>query len=251
MDRHCASVVVVSDLAEPIDRHMASLPLTEQKQVEAYPTERRRRHFILGRLAAHTAARKVLGARADCSSIEVLTAPSGQPLIGVDGMTDVLSVSLTHSGRLAAACAWFNAPDYSAGVDLERIRPTEVGQSEVAFSRRERTLLAQAPEGQTLAGLAAWTVKEAVWKALQPNRYSSPAAIEVRALSLASGRAAVKVGGKLAAGWGGAVIRAKVSRIDGPDGAYIFSVAEVAPRRASTERRTIWPGTYAQIMMVH
>jgi len=239
-------LVIVQDLAQSIDPLSAGLTSTEQRQAKAQPTERRRRHFVLGRLAAHVAVRRALGTKARHSSIEVLTGSNGEPLVQVAGVTDVVSVSLSHAGRLAVACTWLSASGYSAGVDLERTRPTEVAQSEYAFSHRERTLLSHLPEGQMLAGLAAWTVKEAVWKALWPAQCPNPAEIEIRALSLATGRAAVEVGDMFLTRFGDVVIRARVDTIDGPDGAYLLAVAEVASRKFLRHKRlltyTIQPG---------
>jgi 4'-phosphopantetheinyl transferase EntD len=154
-------------------------------------------------------------------------------LVCVDGSLDVASVSISHSGRLAIACAWLctTTRDYSVGVDIERVRTTNLAQNPYAFSHSERTLISQAQEGQTLASLAFWVAKEAVWKALRPERSMGPDAIEVRAVTLENGSAAVEVDPVLTARLGSSVLRAKIDFMAGPDGPYLLAIAEVVPGR--------------------
>jgi 4'-phosphopantetheinyl transferase EntD len=233
------AVVIVADLAQPLDVLLQGLAPAEQQQAEAHPIQRRRRHYVLGRLAAHRAVARVLGAGARHVSVEVLTELTGAPLVWIDQVAGHVSVSLAHAGRLAVACAWRNLPDvsYSAGVDLEQVRNTEVAQSRYAFSRRERMLLAHAPAGQVLAGLAAWTVKEAAWKALQPNLRAGPEMIPISALSLAQGRAKVAVPKNLLARFTAPLVRTRVGYVVGPDGPYFLALAQVMPRQCRSYRK--------------
>jgi 4'-phosphopantetheinyl transferase EntD len=233
------AVVIAADLAQPLDELLEGLTPAEQQQAVAHPIQRRRRHYVLGRLAAHRAVRRVLGARARHASVEVLTGLTGAPLVWIDRVVGHVSVSLAHAGRLAVACAWRNLPDvsYSAGVDLERVRLTEVAQSSYAFSRRERMLLSHAPAGHVLASLAAWTVKEAAWKALQPNLRAGPEMIAIRALSLAQGRAKVAVPEKFLARFAAPLVRTRVGYVVGPDGPYFLALAQVMPRPCLSYRK--------------
>jgi hypothetical protein len=184
-----------------------------------------------GQRAARLAARRALaglpGAADAC--IERLHAPGGAPVARVDGATGLVRVSVTHSAGLAGACAWIAAPGYAAGVDLERVRPTKLAENTVAFSARELALLAAAPEGAETAALAAWTVKEAVWKALQPAQPPAPALIELDGLDLAAGHA-------MAGAPGGVRVHARVRRIAGPDGPYWLAVAQLASARSVRAR---------------
>jgi 4'-phosphopantetheinyl transferase EntD len=134
---------------------------------------------------------------------------------------------------LAVACAWLIQSEerYSIGVDIERVRHTRVAQSTYAFSRRERSILGQAPEGEMVAGLAAWTVKEAVWKALRPAPPSNPVEIEITSLCLDRNIATVKIGTRLTKRLRDRTIRARVCKLDGPDGSYLMAIAEILPSR--------------------
>lgn len=217
-------IVLVPDLDRPLELLLAHLSPAEREQAEqSWPTEHRRRQFVLGRLAAHRAVRWTLAGRMRVSVVEVLTGRDGEPVVYVDGAADLASVSLAHSGRLALACAWPGAPGEGgrAGVDLERVRPTDVARSRYAFSRREREVLACAPEGAVLAGLAAWTVKEAAWKALSPTPILSPVSIEVRALNLTEGRAIAEVPPDRLQ------LSVRLGFVAGPDGPYVLSIAQL------------------------
>jgi 4'-phosphopantetheinyl transferase EntD len=128
---------------------------------------------------------------------------------------------------MAAACAWRSASDYAAGVDLEQVRETQVAQSAYPFSARERALLAHVAQGPVLAGLAGWALKEAVWKALWPRQPSSPASVQIHALSLAPPRAAASVEGRYLTRGASTPIRVRLGNIVGADGQYVLAVAEV------------------------
>jgi phosphopantetheinyl transferase (holo-ACP synthase) len=224
-------ITAVPDRMDPVAGLLLKLSESEQKQAVSYSTERGKRHFVLGRIAAHHAVALSLLERVHMSDIEVLSDTSGKPLVCVDGSLDVASVSISHSGRLAIACAWLctTARCYSAGVDIERVRTTSLAQNPYAFSRPEQALISRAKEGQTLASLAVWVAKEAIWKALRPERHIGSEAIEIRAVALKHGSAAVEVSPGLAARLGNSVPRVRLGSIIGPDGLYLLAVAEVVP----------------------
>ncbi len=227
------TVVIAPDLQLPVEAFLSQLTPEEQKRVEAQPNERGRRHFVFGRWAAHVAIRSILEAEAN-PVIEVLTGRNGEPLARVDGIADRVAVSISHSSQLAAACAWHVEPGscYSVGIDLEWKRLTGLAQSTFAFTRLERRWLARYREDQALAGLTAWTVKEAVWKALRPEQSTSPAEVEIHDLNLVSGQAVVATRGRLLKGSRTIVVQARVSTVDGPNGPYFLAIAEVAPRES-------------------
>jgi 4'-phosphopantetheinyl transferase EntD len=156
---------------------------------------RRRRHFALGRLAAARARRRL-------RDVE-------RP-----------SVAIAHSGRLAVACAWTGMA-WRFGVDLERLRPFDVGAT-YAFDRRERRLLRDAGADPIAAGIAGWVAKEAAFKALRLPPEAGPEAVALVALDVAQGRARV-VGRRK--GTRGAAFAVRLWRIARPDGEYVLGVA--------------------------
>ena len=219
-------LAIVSDPPQPSAALLPRLSPAERAEARRR-TGTAQRHFVLGRLAAHAAIRRVLRATAHHAPAEVVTGPAGEPQVRGDGTPYCLSVSISHVGRMAAACAWRSASDYAAGIDLERVRRTEVAQSGYAFSARERALLAHVTQGPVLAGLAAWAVKEAVWKALWPHQPPSPAAVQIRTLSLAPPRAAANVECRYLTHGASTPIRVRLGNIVGADGEYVLAVAEV------------------------
>ena len=145
-----------------------------------------------------------------------------------DHASDV-SVSIAHSGGLGVACAWRNSDGgcYAAGIDIEQIRSNQVFENPYAFSPREQKLLANTAEGVDIAGLAAWTVKEAVWKALGADDRIGPEAIALQSFDLGLGCAKVQVRRQLKTLLRGRQIRVgcKILKVSGD--AYVLSIAQV------------------------
>lgn len=236
-------VVLAPDGAQPVDALFADLTAAEQELANSLFPESRRRHFALGRWAAHVAVHRAIAATDDrCGVVEVVPGLHGAPQVRLDGEESPVSVSLAHSGRLAAACAWRKGVNgrLAAGVDLERVRPSKVAESEYAFSARERALLAMLPEGPRVGGLVAWTVKEAVWKALRLDQSYGPWELRIRALDLRIGQAEVGVSRRLLPRLGDAALRVRIVNVMGPDGPYFLTLAEVVSGGVASVREDDW-----------
>jgi 4'-phosphopantetheinyl transferase EntD len=231
-------IAVVPDLGQPLDTDWMRLTGAERDQARAWPTERRRRQYVFGRLAAREAIRGLLEPRTFVSFIEILSESERAPRVSVNGMLDGVLISISHSNRLAVACAWLAHSKNlaSAGIDLECLRPNEVAGSTYAFSRAERKLLGRAPEGPEIAALAAWTAKEAVWKALLAGQEIGPNAIEVKQQSLEQSCAVIQVKGPLLKRLGDSRLNVQSNRFEGPGGEYVLSLAQVT---RSESRRLI------------
>lgn len=235
------TVVVARDLEQPAGALISRLSLEERQQAEAQPTEPGSRRFALSRLAAHAAARQDLArqlpAHEENPVIEVLVGPGGEPLLSIDGAVDRLGVSISHSSRLAVACVWRlgYGDDSRAGIDLERERPTELAESPYAFTPSERRWLARIQGNPMRASLAAWTVKEAAWKALYTQQPVSPAEVQIHRFDLARGMAIAGVRGRGLNRSRRFIARACISLIEGPDGHYLLTIAEAMACSS-------WPG---------
>lgn len=216
------------------------LTRAERVEFENLPTERRKRHYLIGRMAARNAVRRLLGAAFDGTSVAILSEPDSAPCVTVDGKADEIAVSISHSGHLAVACVWPTRSRYliSAGVDLEHVRPNEVAESRYAYSRRERALLARLPEGPEILGLAGWAVKESVWKALLASQAIGPDAIDIYALSLEKGFAAVRVKRTLAETLGDAQLDVRIGIVEHSGERYVLSFAQVIASRSTLQGRS-------------
>jgi phosphopantetheinyl transferase len=242
-------IVVVRDSGQAVDEISVGLSDAEWHRLEEFRDEKRQRHFVIGRLAARLAIRRVLGPDSQKVTIEVRTAKNGAPRVLLNGRPGMISVSLSHSGRVAAACAWRTKPHnrISLGVDVERLRPSDVYSSPYAFSRRERTLLSRLPIEKSLAGITAWSVKEATWKAVAADLNCGPESIEIRSLDLNHGFADVQVSRALVQRLGRARIRAQLFFVHGPDRRYVISCAVTVQSNvpaveidAATAFRPVW-----------
>jgi enterobactin synthetase component D len=139
-----------------------SLPADEQELAVLSPraTPRRRRQFLLGRLAARIALR-----RAGCRQPPpILRGPRGEPL-----QPRAWLVSITHSGDLAAAIAAHHHRCKGLGIDLERSsRRLSLDVSRTVGLPEERTWIGNGP-GAPRRLLMLFTAKEALYKALYPR----------------------------------------------------------------------------------
>lgn len=164
--------------------------LTESERVRwlAYPAEKRRQDWLLGRAAAKQAVRAALlrGGRdpLDWLAFEIRSGPSGAPVVHADPPLE-LAVSLTHGHDRAAA--WAMPPGAAGGlpgVDLERIRARRQGTLRFYLHPPERGWIEELPLGsdrdpsdpdrppgpRDVAAIVMWALKEAAFKALQPPR---------------------------------------------------------------------------------
>lgn len=128
---------------------------TERSTYAGFPTEKRRRDWLAGRLAAKSAIRAWTAAP-QASPIEVLNDASGRPYCRVPGMESVPEVSISHcaQGGVGAASSG------RIGVDWEPIEDRPARVAEFYASEDER----RAGDAASLTML--WAVKEAALKLL-------------------------------------------------------------------------------------
>lgn len=146
------------------------LPLlgeTERRRCAGLKSPKRRRDWLLGRWAAKTLLRQVLG-----ELPSVLNDKDGVPY--VVGYPD-LHISISHSGDFAL-CAL--TVDGAVGADLEQIAPRSAAFVADYFTPPEIAFMAQAPD--TLPTLL-WSAKEAALKALHVGLSVDTRAVEIQA----------------------------------------------------------------------
>lgn len=203
---------------------------THERAAAVAHNGRRRRHFALGRLAARAAIDVVRGAaprqrsgRAADAAVWIDSEPGGAPT--VRGLREPLGLAVAHSGTLAVACAWTidRGKPREIGIDLERVRRSEVARSPYAFSHRERRVLRGAGIDDSLSGLMGWIAKEAAWKALRLPPTAGPSAVELTALDPSHGYATVIPRPDAVSDGEGFHVRFRALRA--PDGDYVLGVA--------------------------
>lgn len=145
------------EIAEVID-HSAALHEQEQAMI-AKAVESRRQEFSSGRRLAHQLLQSF-----DCDTPALLALEDRSPS-WPDGMLG----SLSHSRRW---CAGVLVPQgrglLGVGIDVEDARPLSADLEEVILTAQERAWLQELPaDGPSLA-LSAFSIKEAVYKAVHP-----------------------------------------------------------------------------------
>src|SRR5205823_1303514 len=154
----------------------AALSAPEQAVAAAFPMEKRRRDWSLGRLAAKAALLLALEERGDAARADellVLAGPEGAPvperlLASGERAPLELGLSLSHGHGLGAAWALASG---RPGVDLERIKERPEGTFRFYLDERERApLAALAGSARDELAVVLWAIKEAAWKTLRPGR---------------------------------------------------------------------------------
>lgn len=145
-----------------IDTAHAALTPEERALCDAFTFPKRRRDWLLGRLAAKQALQQASGRNWALDALAVLPQPNGGP--GFTAPDDTLSgwgLSISHGHGRAAALV---APG-PVGVDLERFRSLPEGGWRFFLNPKEREWLAGEPLG-AYGEIVVWALKEAAYKAL-------------------------------------------------------------------------------------
>ncbi len=160
---------------------------SEAADFAALKTDKRRRDWTGGRLAAKRAAAKALG-NLPLASILIENEPGGAPRMSAPG--GVLPLSITHTDA-GAACA-VSVSGGPIGIDWEMVRPLDEGTLRLAFHEGELPwALGASPRDLARA----WTAKEAVIKLLKTDLAS------LREVRLSGPGAAPRLHGAAASKW--------------------------------------------------
>ncbi len=169
---------------------LSSLPAwlspTERLQLQAFPSEHRRRNWLAGRLAAKTLISRHLQERENRSlpltDIEIDYSAQGEPQARVEGQTlSHLSLSIAHSHGHGFAGLALLSEEGRIGVDIEFIRPLNPRLSSRILTPQELKALPRSPNDKEHKQLILyWTLKEAALKALKPVLAVSMAQLEVQ-----------------------------------------------------------------------
>jgi malonyl CoA-acyl carrier protein transacylase/phosphopantetheinyl transferase len=168
--------------------------------------ERRRKEWLLGRMAAKDAVRLFLKDRCHLdlcpSDIEIVTDKHGRPSVAEDLMERLgcrISISIAHAGGVVAAVAGECGDHRGVGIDVEPMGRSHEGLEGAALAVEEQALLAPLPAAsQEEWLLRLWCAKEAVGKALGRGMVAGPCNLVMQDLEVESGRVTVALMGELA-----------------------------------------------------
>ncbi len=160
----------------------------EQRYCElSFKNGRRRREWLLGRLAAKQAVRNLLmaltGAAIGPADIQVFQDESGKPWIGGEFVSQLgwaPIVSLSHKEGSVVAIAAHPQIGSSIGIDLEDAAAREEGFEQLAFTDMEQHLLRRTDDNaRRLLMAALWSAKEAAAKASGIGLRNNPKSIQI------------------------------------------------------------------------
>jgi phosphopantetheinyl transferase len=160
------------------------------KELEFYaalPNAPRRREWLLGRICAKEAIRRLVHAHSKltltCADVEIEQLSNGRPIVsarsaGIIGWQPIISIS--HKDGTAVALAGQPRAAKGAGIDIESITERADGFEQLAFTPDEQKALAlvSGNERTTLA-TQMWCAKEAAGKALTDGLSNNPRSITV------------------------------------------------------------------------
>lgn len=191
-------------------------------------SEKRRRHWLLGRAVAKDAVRYLLSATRGIkilpADIEILAEESGIPkvkLLDPAGKGSKLSASISHSGEVAVALVT-DHPNALLGVDVESIRAHAETVTQLSSTDRESQILA----GMNQVALSEWRLrfwcaKEAFAKAIGKG-LSSIYSLEVVDADTGTGELALRLSGDLAGALPELAPESQTCRT-ARDGDYVFA----------------------------
>ena len=175
----------------------------ERKIFRGISGESRRMEWLHGRAAAKDAVRMWVkrhhGVDLYPADVQILSDPQGKPLATgpwIDRIGEAPQVSISHKNLVAVAAAGRRA----LGIDLEQIRPREVGFESVAFDERERKILGRLNGDKRDEWITrAWCAKEAATKAMGLGMSNGPCTMVVEKIDANPGTIIVAPGSVLRA----------------------------------------------------
>lgn len=212
----------------PPEAWRAWLSPEEDARAAAFPVDKRRQDWTLGRAAGKAAVQRLLATEGRPTptprAIVIDVLPSGAPHLRPVDDGPPVAVSISHGHGLAAALATrSSAAGGLPGIDLERIRPRKEATFRFYLTPEERGPLLElapgisdAPGPRDDLAVRLWAVKEAAFKALRPPR--GMGLLDVRAAVDDHGGAEVAYAGRLeerVRALGVREVRAGWTRVDG------------------------------------
>lgn len=174
---------------------------SERQVLAGLKSDKRRRDWLLGRLAAKELLQRLAQQQtwqtADLSDITIDSRADGSPAAGPPGLPP-LTLSISHSHD-HAVCAVVLEPDRPLGVDLEWVEPRARGFAADFFTTVEQLLVATAGEAaQPAIVTAIWSAKEAALKAVRLGLTADTRSVSIR---LSPEEASPDEWAPLAVGW--------------------------------------------------
>jgi len=155
----------------------------------AFSNAKVRKEWLLGRIAAKEAVRKLMSGRTLCpADVRIANTPEGMPFVlPIPGVSSVPVISISHKVDTAIAIASDADKARTIGIDIEKGSQKHDRLEEFLLSDQEQRLLnAEPSENKDRALMQIWTAKESCGKALGTGLSNNPKSLEMHALKLAT-----------------------------------------------------------------
>jgi 4'-phosphopantetheinyl transferase len=215
------SLLIVAAAAVPGDDGWLSA--RERELLSGFRLAKRRSDWRMGRWAAKRVTQRLLPGEPALGRIEIRAAVDGAPEAWLDEEPVEITLSISHSGGVAASAATVGR--VRLGCDVENVEPRSDSFVHDYFTPAEEARVHTAPDADR-AGVAnlIWSAKESTLKALREGLRIDTRAVEVDLPVAAPG-----------AGWSPLTARWRDTRFDGwwrPIGAQVLTlVADPPPAR--------------------
>ena len=161
------------------------LSTAERSRAGALRYTKRRTDFLLGRWTLKLAVAKVLGWPEDptvLARIEGRNAPSGAPLLFIDGEPAEQGISLTD--RAGCAVCLVAARAAAVGCDVEIVEPRSDAFVRDYLTQAEQRLVGTAGPARDMAANLVWSAKESALKVLTTGLRRDTRSVEVTVAEL-------------------------------------------------------------------
>lgn len=161
------------------------LSAAERGRASALRYTKRRTDFLLGRWTLKLAVAKALGWPDDpavLARIEGRNAPTGAPLLYIDGLPADRGVSLTD--RAGCAVCLVAAQPVAIGCDVEIVEPRSDAFVRDYLTRAEQRLVGAAGPARDMAANLIWSAKESALKVLRTGLRRDTRSVEVEIAEL-------------------------------------------------------------------
>lgn len=161
------------------------LSAAESTRASALTHTKRRTDFLLGRWTLKLAVARALGwpdDHAALARIEGRTAPTGAPLLYVDGLPADRGVSLTDRAG-CAVCLVADRPE-AVGCDVEIVEPRSEAFVRDYLTQAEQRLVSAAGPARHMAANLVWSAKESALKVLRTGLRRDTRSVEVAVADL-------------------------------------------------------------------
>ncbi len=158
--------------------HTADLHYHEHSQFGQLKFDRRRKSYLLGRLAA----KQAVGALTGIQRMDTIWIDSGvftHPVVKLEGHPNI-GTSISHCNTLGIALAYPEA--HPLGVDLELIDEARLDILEKHSTERERQFFAALGYNKPISYTILWTIKESLSKALRTGLTVDLKLLEIKSL---------------------------------------------------------------------